>query len=211
MKTKLNVVVLGKGSLAIKVANWFKEKHSLVCIVPELPEPGWTESITNWASLNQVMVIESGNHEDIPENFVINLAVSVFYGKIIKDSFIGRCEEIINLHNSPLPKYRGVRPINWALKNNEEYHGFTIHKITPGIDEGPILGIVKYPVYPDIEEVEDVYEKALQYGWLLFTDVMSKFDYIAKNARPQTGEASYYTLKDVDRLGDRKAIRRNVS
>ena len=45
----------------------------------------------------------------------------------LKQNFIDSCKNIINLHNSPLPKYRGVRPINWALKNGEHSHGVTIH------------------------------------------------------------------------------------
>ena len=115
---------------------------------------------------------------------------------------------IINLHNAPLPKYRGVRPINWALLNEEEEHGVTIHKIHEGIDDGDILGKVTYPIYPEIEEVEDVYKKALDYGWLLFKDVASKIDYALENATPQSGEYTYYSNKDNDLLGDRGDFRR---
>lgn len=209
MKLK-NVVLLGKGSLAIKAAKWFRENHNLVYVVPDMPEPTWTDSLTDWCKSNQVNLIESGDYRDLPD-VKIDLAMSIFYGKIIKQDFIDRCTDIINLHNAPLPKYRGVRPINWALKNNETYHGVTIHKIHKGIDDGDILGSVTYPIYPEIEEVEDVYNKALDYGFILFKDVMSKIDYCADNARPQSTikqEPSYYSNKQNSLLQERSDFRR---
>tara|TARA_B100001939_G_scaffold65967_1_gene54854 strand:- start:2120 stop:2746 length:627 start_codon:yes stop_codon:yes gene_type:complete len=205
-----NVVVLGKGALAIKACDWFKasSNHKLLAVVADTPEPTWTESVSEWAIQNEVALITTGNYKDLSEALNIDLAVSVFYGKIIKEDFINRCGDIINLHNSPLPKYRGVRPINWALRNNEKTHGVTIHRVTKGIDDGPILGQVIYPIYPDIEEVEDVYNKALDYGWLLFQDVMSKYDYAAKHAKPQEGSYPYYSMNTSKYLGERQGFRR---
>ena len=126
--------------------------------------------------------------------------MSVFYGKIVKKDFIESCGEVINLHNSPLPYYKGVRPINWAMKNGEKYHGVTLHRIAPGIDDGPIYGQLTYPIYPQVESVEDVYNKSLWYGWMLFKDVMDKFEHL--EPYPQEGEGSYYSSKDVDKLGE---------
>ena len=205
-----NVVVLGKGALAIKACDWFKasSNHKLLAVVADTPEPTWTESVSEWAIQNEIALITTGNYKDLSEALNIDLAVSIFYGKIIKEDFINRCGDIINLHNSPLPKYRGVRPINWALRNNEKTHGVTIHRITKGIDDGPILGQVIYPIYPDIEEVEDVYNKALDYGWLLFQDVMSKYDYAAKHAKPQEGSYPYYSMNTSKYLGERQGFRR---
>lgn len=205
---KKNVILLGKGSLAVKIAQWFKDNHNLILIVPDIPEPDWTESLSNWANKNSIDTIESGDYRDVSSSIKIDLAMSVFYGKIIKKEFINRCDNIINLHNAPLPKYRGVRPINWALKNQEDHHGVTIHKIKTGIDDGDILGKVIYPIYPDIEEVEDVYRKALDYGWLLFKDIADKLDFALQNAKPQPSSYSYYSNKQNHLLGNRSDFRR---
>jgi methionyl-tRNA formyltransferase len=207
MKQK-NIILLGKGWLAIKISEWFKDTHNLVAVVPDVPEPTWTDSLTEWAENNGVPVIGSGDYRDIDNDIEIDLAMSVFYGKIIKKPFIDRCVSIINLHNAPLPNYRGVRPINWALFNEETEHGVTIHKIHEGIDDGDILGRVTYPIYPEIEEVEDVYQKSLEYGWLLFKDVASKLDYALDNAKAQPTEYTYYSNKQNHLLGDRGDFRR---
>mgnify|MGYP001203140080 CR=1 FL=1 len=205
-----NVVVLGKGALAVKACDWLQKSpdYKLLAVVADMPEPTWTDSISEWAIKNEVALVTTGKYKDLSEALNIDLAISIFYGKIIKQDFIDRCGDVINLHNSPLPKYRGVRPINWALKNNEETHGVTVHRVTKGIDDGPILGQIVYPIYPEIEEVEDVYNKALDYGWLLFKDVMTKYDYARKHAKPQKGSHPYYSMKIVGYLGEREGFKR---
>jgi methionyl-tRNA formyltransferase len=211
-----NVVVMGKGDLAIKVADWFlhSEEHELVGIVPVTPEPVWTKSFADWGYTNRVQVIESGHYKDLPEISTvgkgIDLAVSVFYDKIIKAWFIEKCGKIINLHNGPLPKYRGVSPINWALKNEEVEHGITIHEITPGIDDGPIIGQLKYSIYPEFDEVCDVYKRSLEYGWVLFQQTIPLIHKI--KPRPQEHEqASYYSKVDNPALGERTNFTRQAS
>lgn len=208
----MNIILLGKGSLAIRACEWLLENnHNIKCIIPDMPEPKWTESLSNYARRNDISLIESGHYKDLNDNINFDLAISIFYGKIINQEFINKCKNIINLHNAPLPKYRGVRPINWALKNNEQYHGVTIHKIHAGIDDGDILGKVIYPIYPEIEEVEDVYNKALDYGFLLFKDVMSKINYCLDNSVPQykfQEEPSYYSNKEIKFLGNREGFKR---
>jgi methionyl-tRNA formyltransferase len=210
------VVVMGKGDLAIKVANWFlrSQKYEVIAIVPVVPEPTWTRSLATWARANGLPVIESGHYKDLPTisrvDKGIDLAVSVFYDKIIRAWFIEKCRRIINLHNGPLPKYRGVSPINWALKNEEYEHGVTIHEITPGIDDGPIIGQLKYSIYPEFDEVVDVYRRSLAYGWALFEQTIPLLDRI--NPRQQGREnVSYYSKLDNPRLGDRRNFERRIA
>jgi methionyl-tRNA formyltransferase len=210
------VVVMGKGDLAIRIANWFlqSDQFKLAAIVPVMPEPAWTQSLANWGQANEVPIIASGHYKDLPQaspaGEKIDLAVSVFYDKIIKSWFIGRCKKIINLHNGPLPKYRGVSPINWALKNSEREHGITIHEITPGIDDGPIIGQLKYSIYPEFDEVIDVYRRSLEYGWILFQQTIPLLDKITVRQQNDK-EASYFSKLDEARLGERSNFTREAS
>ena len=213
MKT---VVVLGKGELAIRVAEWFhqSDRYRLTAVVPVMPEPAWAPSFASWGRKNGVTVIESGHYKDLPEvsaaGWSVDLAMSVFYDKIIKAWFIDKCRQIINLHNGPLPRYRGVSPINWALKNGEREHGVTIHEITPGIDDGPIVAQVKYSIYPEFDEVIDVYKRALEYGWTLFRQTIPLIDKV--EARPQEdAKATYYNKGDNARLEERSGFTREAS
>jgi methionyl-tRNA formyltransferase len=45
----------------------------------------------------------------------------------------------INLHTALLPKYRGLMPSFWVLKNNEKYTGVSVFFVDEGIDSGPII------------------------------------------------------------------------
>jgi folate-dependent phosphoribosylglycinamide formyltransferase PurN len=205
------VVLLGKGALAIRIAQWFRDSpdYELAEIVPVIPEPSWTDSLLSWAKGAGVPYVASGHYADLrhagQSHAKIDLALSVFYDKIIKEWFIRKCVRILNLHNSPLPRYRGVSPINWALKNGEKKHGVTIHEITPGIDDGPIIAQLEYPIYPEFDEVIDVYRRALEYGWCLFRQTMPLLSRIG--ARPQDeSRASYYNSKQNHLLGERRGF-----
>jgi len=44
-----------------------------------------------------------------------------------------------NFHFGLLPAYRGPDPIFWQIKNRETHGGITVHQVTEGVDEGPIL------------------------------------------------------------------------
>jgi methionyl-tRNA formyltransferase len=44
-----------------------------------------------------------------------------------------------NLHPGPLPQYAGLNAPSWAIYNDEQKHGVTLHKMEPGIDTGAIV------------------------------------------------------------------------
>jgi methionyl-tRNA formyltransferase len=206
-----SVVVLGKGTLAIRVASWFSEsaQHDLRAVVPVVPEPTWTESFEQWARQSGVHAVGSGKYRELDAG-AIDLAVSVFYDKILDANFIDSCGRILNIHNGPLPRYRGVSPINWALKNGERMHGVTIHEMTPGIDDGPIVAQLQYSIYPEADEVIDVYNRALEYGWTLFQQTMPVLDQI--QAEPQDEESSTYYSRALDALlEERRSFTRDQS
>lgn len=45
----------------------------------------------------------------------------------------------LNLHTALLPKYRGLMPTFWVLRNNEPETGVSVFFVDEGIDSGPIL------------------------------------------------------------------------
>ncbi|HET6997987.1 MAG TPA: formyltransferase family protein [Solirubrobacterales bacterium] len=209
-----SAIVLGKGPLAIQVAEWFcaAPDWRLTYVVPVVPEPTWTDSLSEWADAHGVAWVESGHYADLPpaEDLGGDLAVSVFYDRILSAGFIDRFGRVLNIHNGPLPRYRGVSPINWALKNEERSHGVTIHEITPGIDDGPIVAQLGYSIYPDEDEVEDVYRRALAYGWTLFEQTMPILDRIEATAQDER-LATYYSAEENEQLGERRSFNRAVS
>ena len=63
---------------------------------------------------------------------------SVGYLKKIDPQIIDNYE-IINLHPSLLPKYKGLMTHKRMLINNEASYGYSIHRVTKYLDDGEIL------------------------------------------------------------------------
>jgi methionyl-tRNA formyltransferase len=205
-----SVVVLGKGSLAIKIAQHFhfSKEFNLLGIIPVVPEPKWTNSFSNWAMNLGIEILSLENL--LLSGKKIDLGFSCYYDKILTGQDLLAFSKILNLHNGPLPKYRGVNPVNWALKNNENEHGVTIHSMTTGIDDGPIFGQVKFNINPQLEEVVDVYNRTLHFAFSLFEDVICNLEKI-NPVEQDHSKASYYSKRDFEALGERKGLTREFS
>ena len=53
---------------------------------------------------------------------------------------------IINIHPSLLPKYKGLYTHDKVIENKDLYHGCTTHYVTNDIDCGPLIAQYKIPV-----------------------------------------------------------------
>ena len=63
---------------------------------------------------------------------------SVGYMKVIEKCIIENFD-VINLHPSILPTYKGLMTQKRMLINNEKYYGFTIHKVSTELDDGQTI------------------------------------------------------------------------
>ena len=66
------------------------------------------------------------------------LLISVQGNEIFKEEFLG-VAPCLNVHSAPLPKYRGLMPIFWALHNREVESAVSVFLVDTGIDSGPIV------------------------------------------------------------------------
>lgn len=53
---------------------------------------------------------------------------------------------LINIHPSLLPCHKGLHTHEAALAAGDKEHGCTVHFVTPGMDEGPIIAQARVPV-----------------------------------------------------------------
>ena len=56
---------------------------------------------------------------------------------------------MVNVHPSLLPLYPGLDTHARAIAAGDTEAGCTVHGVTEGVDEGPILGQVRVPILPD--------------------------------------------------------------
>jgi methionyl-tRNA formyltransferase len=72
--------------------------------------------------------------------FKPDLLVSILGNQIFKEPILNLAPKgCINLHTALLPKYRGLMPTFWVLKNNEKKTGVSVFFVDEGIDSGPII------------------------------------------------------------------------
>jgi len=57
--------------------------------------------------------------------------------------------KMLNIHPSLLPKFRGLNTHKRALEANEKTHGCSVHFVTVGLDEGPVIAQSTIPVLSD--------------------------------------------------------------
>jgi methionyl-tRNA formyltransferase len=62
-----SVVLLGKGTLAIRIAEWFRTspEYKLRDVVPVVPEPAWTDSLISWAREHGIPYVRSGDYREL--------------------------------------------------------------------------------------------------------------------------------------------------
>lgn len=54
----------------------------------------------------------------------------------------------LNLHPSALPAWRGAEPVPWQLLASPSRIGCSVHRMTEGLDEGPVVADGSVPVGP---------------------------------------------------------------
>jgi len=48
-------------------------------------------------------------------------------------------DKILNIHPSLLPKYKGLNTHQRAIAANDQFHGASVHLVTPELDDGPVI------------------------------------------------------------------------
>lgn len=95
-------------------------------------------------------ILNLAENETTPDLDIYENELLLFAGyKPIVPKKVLESNVCINVHYSLLPQYRGLHSTVWAILNDEEYLGATIHLMDEFIDNGPIL--YQYKVKNDRE------------------------------------------------------------
>lgn len=84
--------------------------------------------------------INSEKNIELIKSYNPDLLISILGNQIFKKPLLDLAPKgCINLHTAMLPKYRGLMPTFWVLKNNEKFTGVSVFFVDEGIDSGPII------------------------------------------------------------------------
>ena len=138
-KKKVSFLISGGGSNLLKILknNSINRDFEVVTIISNNRISTNIKSYVNKFYKN-VLVMELQTTLQKKKFFNTNVIFSVGYMKVIEKSII-RNFDVINLHPSILPTYKGLMTQKRMLINNENNYGFTLHKVSNALDEGETI------------------------------------------------------------------------
>jgi len=144
--------------------------------VTVLPMQKLTPSVTKFAIEHNLPLY----HWPLDPSFIIlekfHLGVVASFGKLLPKSLISAFPlEIINVHGSLLPRWRGATPVIHALAAGDTYTGISIMKIKPArFDVGEILAQRTLEIGSDVQRKELTAQLA-KLGAQLLLEVLRDF------------------------------------
>lgn len=152
--------------------------------------PGEQQLLTK--PIEPIVEAKDMKHQDV------DLVVSVLADYIFKPEDLA-AYAAINLHPAPLPEYRGCNSYSWAIENEDEYYGVSLHEIDTGIDTGRIIAQRFLPIN-DEETAWSLYKRSQVVAHSLFEseieDVLRSYGHPL--SRPQDeARARYYKRSHV--------------
>ena len=124
----------------------------------------------------------------------LDFIVVVAYGKIITKEIIDLPKyEILNLHPSSLPKYRGAAPLERAIEAGEDEIDICIMRVDVGLDTGDVAVKKKYIIKD--KHASEIIPEVSKIGAQMMVDVIKKVVNSGMNFEPQTEEGMIYANK----------------
>jgi methionyl-tRNA formyltransferase len=139
----------------------------------------------------EVIQPESVNTEELTEQILASgaeLGIVCAFGALIKDPLLSRLE-LLNVHPSLLPRWRGAAPVERAIMAGDTETGVTIHETVAALDAGPIAAQSAFPIGED-DDAGAVFARAADVTAQLLDDVLP-----APQFRPQPDEGVTYAEK----------------
>lgn len=181
------------------------EKIKIVGIVTNFGIDNWwgTNSIYEWA-INRLDGSKVLSSESKLQNAEINclldldfdLIMSIQYGWKIPTSLMQKSSFAINLHMSPLPKFRGHHPFFHAIFEDEKMFGVTLHLLSDIFDNGDFISQKLFRISKN-ETAYSLYKKSIDESNKLFDSFI--YDLLNNKivkTRPQEEIGKFYS-KDL--------------
>ncbi len=70
------------------------------------------------------------------------------FGALLREPLLSQFE-LLNVHPSLLPRWRGAAPVERAMMAGDEQTGVCIMRVTAGLDSGPVCLVGREPIAPD--------------------------------------------------------------
>ena len=134
--------VVGDGALTARCCDiLLRNDRALRGIVTD------SEFVAEWARERDVATVSRADMMAELGRERFDYLLSIVNLRILREDALALPEKhAINFHDGPLPEYAGVHCTSWALLHGATEYGVTWHRISGGVDEGPILEQERFEV-----------------------------------------------------------------
>lgn len=153
------VLLLGDGPTALSALQSLTQPCEVVGVLRAVGDQS-DDPVREFAGKRRVPVWSLNSVEELS-----SLISSLRPAAVVISSFnrllppdILAANRFINVHYSPLPRYRGRANVNWAIINGEVEAAISIHFVAPGLDVGNILFQELVTIFP-VDTAQSIYEQ----------------------------------------------------
>jgi methionyl-tRNA formyltransferase len=189
------IVIAGKNNIAVKAVDYLihhaTKDIAVICNQTDDGVDTWQRSLLNYAKSNGIKIINLKQAYAESEVFI-----SLEFDKIVKPDMFKKARAY-NIHFSNLPKYKGMYTSIFPILNGENSGGVTLHEIDAGIDTGPIIDQIIFPINSSFR-ARDLYREYLNYSFELFIkNLIPIISGVYSTRVQQWQESSYYSKNSV--------------
>lgn len=117
---------------------------------------------------------------------------------IVKEPLLGASKPL-NIHPGLLPAYRGLDPVLWSVLNGDPT-GATVHVLTAGIDEGPVL-LSRPLAWKGANNLLELRLQCIRHGAQLLAEFLRAPEDFPAQPQDET-KAQYFSAFPDDRLAE---------
>jgi methionyl-tRNA formyltransferase len=128
----------------------------------------------------------------------VELGVVVAYGRLLKPPLLGGVE-LLNLHFSLLPRWRGAAPVERAILAGDAETGVCLMSIDAGLDTGPVYGCRSVAIGAE-ETALELRSRLAEVGTSLLLERLASLPGSLGSPLPQEGEPTYAPKLDAAEL-----------
>jgi phosphoribosylglycinamide formyltransferase-1/phosphoribosylamine--glycine ligase/phosphoribosylglycinamide formyltransferase/phosphoribosylformylglycinamidine cyclo-ligase len=186
-KTKVAVLISGRGSnmeALVRAAQATDCPFEIALVLANKPEAGGLAT-AQAAGIEALCVDQKlfGKDREAHERAIdaalrergIQVIALAGYMRILTAFLVDAWEgRMLNIHPSLLPAYPGLDTHGRALAAGDAEAGCTVHLVTAGVDEGPILGQARVPILPGDTEAM-LTQRVLEQEHQLYAATLAKF------------------------------------
>lgn len=161
MKTRLGILISGGGSNMQSIARACQSPDfpAEICLVLSNNPDAKGLQLAKELELQTAVVDHRvfPNREDFEQEIQkhlvkakIELICLAGFMRILSPFLVGKWQgKMLNIHPSLLPEFRGLNTHKRALAAKVKTHGCSVHFVTTGLDEGPVIAQSSVPVLSD--------------------------------------------------------------